>query len=51
MLYAFGIACAAVFLTNGDISTEESRIASIMIGTITGTRIDERTRSADARIN
>jgi hypothetical protein len=51
MLYAFGMACAAVFRTNGDISTEASRIASIMIGTITGTRIDERTRNAEARIS
>lgn len=50
-LYNLGIAWAAVFLTYGDISEAESLIASMTIGTITGTLILERTRKALARIS
>lgn len=50
-LYSFGIACAAVFRTYGDISEAESLIANITMGTITGTRMLDRTRSALALIS
>ena len=50
-LYNLGMAWAAVFLTYGDMSMTASLIASIMMGTIIGTRILESTRSALARIS
>ena len=45
------MAFAAVFRTYGDISLTASRIANIMIVTIVGTRILDKTRNALARIN
>jgi len=50
-LYSFGMACAAVLRTYGDMSVTDSLMASIMIGTIIDTRILERTRNALARIS
>ena len=50
-LYSLGMAWAAVFLTNGDMSLTLSLIANIMIGTIMLTRMLDNTRRADARIN
>jgi len=50
-LYSFGMACAAVLRTYGDMSLTDSLMARSMIGTIIETRILERTRRALARIN
>ena len=49
--YSLGMACAAVFRTKGLMSTAESLMASIMMGTMTGTRMEERTRRAEARMS
>ena len=45
------MACAAVFLTKGDISTAESLMANITIGTIMGTLIELSTLKAEALIS
>ena len=50
-LYILGMATAAVLRTYGDMSEAASLIASIMMGTMTGTRMEDRTRRADARIS
>ena len=47
----FGMAWAAVLRTKGDMSTAESLMASMTMGTMTGTRMEERTRRAEARIS
>ncbi len=50
-LYSLGIACAAVFLTYGDISDAASLMANIIIGTMIVTLMLERTRRALALIS
>lgn len=50
-LYSLGIACAAVFLTYGDISEAASLMANIIIGTMIVTLMLERTRRALALIS
>jgi len=50
-LYSLGMAWAAVLRTYGDMSEAASLMANIMMGTMIGTRMLERTRSALARIS
>uniref|UniRef100_A0A6B0U3U7 Putative secreted protein n=1 Tax=Ixodes ricinus TaxID=34613 RepID=A0A6B0U3U7_IXORI len=50
-LWSLGIACAAVLRTYGDMSFTASLMDSIMMGTMTGTRILDSTRRALARIS